>query len=390
MNKIGVLTTSAGQGGIFACNYGAALQGFALVTQLRRLGFDAYDLNYVSHNEYHPQQYNLVLRTLKRIPLLFNPKLVGNKIKNFKNRENIKQLHNIFHDFVKETNLTYQNGKMFSLEELEEIASDFYAFVTGSDVVWNPYLRQNKNDEGYFLQFVPEGIKKIAYAPSMGVTALPPESRRNLAELLNRFDALSIREVSGSDLIMKETGIEVPVVLDPTMLLDPKEYEAITVKPEGLPEHYIAVYQFGTMESTVKNIQKIQKKLGLPLVYIPAGMDTSDSARYDIGPKEFIGLIKNADLVISDSFHCTVFCLLCNTPFVTFCRTMPSEKVNINSRMIDLLDMVEMSERMVYPEQELDFNHLLNCDFTKSDEILAKRRKQSLDYLKEALEINQY
>lgn len=385
MKKIGVITTSAGQGGIFACNYGAALQGFALVMQLRLLGFDAYDVNYASHNEYHPQQYNPVLRTLKRIPMLFSPKLVGNKIKNFKNRRKLQQLRQVFQDFVRETNLTYQGGKIFSLEQLEEISSNFYAFVTGSDVVWNPYLRQNKNDEGYFLCFVPDGVKKIAYAPSLGVNTLPPESKRNLAELLRRFDALSVREASGSNLIARETGIRVPVVLDPTMLLDPKAYEPITVKPKDLPAHYIAVYQFGSLDSTNKNIQEIQKRLGLPLVYVPAGMASVDKARYDIGPKEFIGLIKHADLVISDSFHCTVFCLLCNTPFVTFCRTMPSETVNINSRMVDLLDMVGMSNRMVYPDQQIDWEHLLDCNFTNANTVLAEKRKQSLAYLKNAL-----
>lgn len=390
MKKIGVLTTSGGQGGVFACNYGAALQGYALVTQLRLMGFEAYDVNYLSHNEYHPQQYSCLQRIMKRIPLLFNYGLVKNKIQIYKNRKKFQQLHQVFREFVDESKLTYQNGKMYSLDELQKITDSFFGFIVGSDVVWNPYLRKNKNDEGYFLTFVPDGIRRIAYAPSFGVTTLPPESKNNLAELLNRFDAISVREASGAKLVKKETGIDVPVVLDPTMLLEPKEYEKITVIPKDLPKHYIAVYQFGGMESTNRKIQEIQEKLNLPIVYIPSGMKNINKARYDLGPKEFIGLIKNADLVISDSFHCTVFCLLCNTPFVTFCRTMPTEKTNLNSRMADLLEMVGMSNRMIYPEQKIDFNYLLNCDFTKVNIVLAERRKQSLEYLKKALEINEY
>ena len=146
MKKIGILTTSAGQNGTFSCNYGAALQGFALVRQLRLMGYDAHDLNYISHLEYHPDSYNIIQRTLRRIPLLFNYKLLANKIQYYRFRNDFESLHRKFQEFIQKEDLTYQHGKLYTIEQIADEANEFYAFICGSDVVWNPYLRQNKND----------------------------------------------------------------------------------------------------------------------------------------------------------------------------------------------------------------------------------------------------
>ena len=385
MKKVGVITSSSAKNGTFGCNYGAALQGYALIKQLRILGYDAYDLNYISANEYHPNQYNLLKRTLLRAKLIFNVNLVKRKIQEHKNRDNLTIWRNKFKEFIAENDLTYEKGSFYTIEQLQEKSGDFYAFITGSDVVWNAYLHKGVNDEGFFLDFAVPGVKRIAYAASIGSQTLPETAKGNLKELLLKFDALSIREKTGADLIKSITGIEMPVVLDPTMLLNPVEYEEIVKVPEYLPDKFIAVYVFGSLPHTQKKIEELKTKLDLPLIYIPAGDLLSDQPDYRIGPGEFIGVIRKARLVITDSFHCTVFCLINHTPFYTFCRSDPRSGENINSRMIDLLKMVDAEDRMVMPGDDINYEKIDAIDFKRTDELIEEKRRESMAYLLGAL-----
>lgn len=386
MKKVGVITSSYSMRGSFGCNYGAALQGFALIKQLKLMGYDAWDLNYLSENEYNPDNYNMITRTLKRIGFLFNINVLKKKIRSIKDKDKLLENYNSFMRFVKDNELTYNNGAFFKFNDLVSIGNEFYAFITGSDVVWNPYNHNKVNDRGFFLDFVPKGVKRIAYAPSIGVCELPDESKCDLKELLEKFDALSIREKSGSVLVKNETGIDIPVVLDPTLLLDLIEYEKVISEPKDIPKEYIAVYKFGNISDTDEKIREISSKLNLPIVFIPSGFTTEYTIRYDLGPGEFLSVIKNASLVLTDSFHCSIFSLIFHTPFLAFNRTLPGKKGNINSRMTNLLDATFMSQRMVNPNDEIDYNNLFKLNFERADEVIALMRAESLMYLNNALE----
>ena len=386
MRKIGILTSVYGMKGAFGCNYGAVLQGYALVNQLRQWGYDAYDIYYLSDNEYSPVKYGKIERTFRRLGMLLNPSIVKSKYRQIRNHKNVDLNRGKFVDFIQKNDLLYKDGKTFRIDELRKEADDFHAFITGSDVVWNPFLRNNVNDEGYFLDFVPESVKKIAYAPSFGVTELPETSRVNLKALLSKFDALSVREKSGAKLVGDVTGLKIPVVLDPTLLLNPVEYRKIEKQPTTIPEKYIAVYRFGDISHTKEKIKEISQRTGLAIVNIPATNDPKYSARYDFGPGEFIWAIRNASLVISDSFHCSVFAMICHTPFLTFCRNKPNAKGNLNSRMIDLLKMTRLDSRMVIPGEAIDYDSLFSVDFEAADAIIAELRTESQAYLRNALE----
>lgn len=387
MKKIGIITSSCAKSGTYGRNYGAALQGYALIKQLRNMGFDAHDINYVSDNEYTPQQYNIIKRTFLRIKLLSNIKLVKNKINEYKNKKNIDINKRLFEAFIRENDLTYNNGRFYNIFQLSTSTSDLYAVITGSDVVWNPVLKGGINDKGSFLDFAKEGVKRIAYAPSFGVTDIPDTAKKDLKPLLEKFDAISVREKSGADIIYRETGMHAQVVLDPTLLLEPKYYDDVTKTPEDLPSRYMAVYRFGDLKHTADKIREISEKCKLPIVYIPSNNDGLFEPNYSIGPGEFLGVIKNAELVLSDSFHCTVFALINHRPFLTFYRTMPEPGKDINSRMTDLLKTVEMSDRLVRPGDEIRYDKLFDVNFDNADEIIRKMRKESLQYLKNALEV---
>ena len=387
LKKVGIITSSYASNGTFGCNYGAALQGYALVKQLRLMNYDAYDINYNSSYVHNPQQYSFAKKITSRIKLLFNPRVVKNKLISLRNRRNWNVLSSSFRNFIAENNLTFHDGDFYSLDELRKLSRDFYAFITGSDVVWNPNLHKGYNDEGFFLDFAADGVKRIAYAPSTGVTSFPETSKGNLRELLLKFDALSIREQSGADLIRDLTGIDINVVLDPTLLLSPEGYDEIVKLPNDIPPEYILVYKFGEIPHTEEQIDKLQKMLNIPVICIPAGKyGKRFSPRYDIGPGEFIGLIKNARIVMTDSFHCSVFCLIYHTPFYTFYRTMPKAGQDINSRMTNLLRMVHLDNRMIAPGDAIDFSSMNEIDFESSDKIIDSMRKESFSYLRNALE----
>ena len=386
MKKIGILTSSYADNGTYGCNYGAALQGYALVRTLRTMGYDAYDINYNSSYVYNPNQYGKIKRFLLRLTKIFNINIVKGKIRSIQNKDNISMLRSKFSTFVINNGLTYENGKFYTFEELNRISETFYAFITGSDVVWNPYLHKNLNDKGFFLDFAKEGVKRIAYAPSTGVTVFPDTAKRDLKDLLLKFDALSVREQSGANLIKDLTGIDVQVVIDPTMLLDSTMYDDIIEMPTDVSGDYILIYKFGNIKHTEETIKEIKRKLGLPVIYIPAGLyEKGASPRYDIGPNEFVGLIKNARIVLTDSFHCTVFCLLYHTPFYTFYRSLPGNGRDLNSRMINLLEMVELKDRLVLPNTTIDFLNIDSIDFENCDKLLEQFRFAAVNYLKEAL-----
>ena len=387
LKKVGVITTSYASNGTFGCNYGAALQGYALVKQLRIMGFDAYDINYNSSYVHNPKQYSLVKKTMSRLKLLMNPKVVLNKLRSIKNINKWDVLSYSFRSFIRENELTYNNGTFYTLEELSSLSKSFYAFITGSDVVWNPNLHKGYNDEGFFLDFTADGVKRIAYAPSTGITSFPETAKGNLMELLQKFDALSIREQSGADLIHELTGLNIKVVLDPTLLLPSKEYDEIVKLPDDIPPEYILVYKFGDITHTQEQINRMQGELNIPVIYVPAGKYGKNiSPRYDIGPGEFVGLIKNAKIVMTDSFHCSVFCLIYHTPFYTFYRTLPKAGKDINDRMINLLKIVGLENRMITPDKELDFSQIFEIDFSATDVIIDSMRRDSLAYLRNALE----
>lgn len=253
-------------------------------------------------------------------------------------------------------------------------------------MVWNPRLRNNVVDDGYFLNFAGENTRRIAYAPSFGVSELPEEFARQMAKLLPTFSGVSVREATGRELIRRYCGMDAKLVLDPTLLLPTQEYDEQVVVPEWLPEKYIAVYQFGTIEHTAKTIALIRKHTGLPIVQIPSRYEDFGKGRFDIGPGEFLGIIRNAALVLSDSFHCTVFALLYHSPFLTFYRSRPKPGEDINSRMVDLLKLVGLEERLVKPDAEADLSALFDVDFENSDRVIAQMRADSLAYLKNALE----
>lgn len=281
-------------------------------------------------------------------------------------------------------------------------ALDWYScFVTGSDQVWSWALAgvtdesesMSKGRIPYFLNFVPDDVKKVAYAASISCPYIPDKLQPFYFRAVERLDAVSLRERSSLELFPEEIRKKIDVVVDPTMLLTGDEW-ASTLNLSSCPVEgkFIFCYLLDPSKKEVKDVKKISKILGLPIVMrpnmtcSPVSYDKklADIPDYDMGPTEFVNYIRNATLVVTNSFHGSVFSILFHTPFFVVKRL---SKVSMHSRIESLLGDYGLEDRLLEHgfDEALVRNHL-DVDWTYVDSQLEKNRKYSMDWLKRALE----
>lgn len=263
--------------------------------------------------------------------------------------------------------------------------------IAGSDQIWNPAW----TDDAYFLNFVPDYNGKIAYAASMGTNSVSQAFLEHVVPLINRFDFISVREESAKEILQPYVDKPIKVVLDPTLLLRREEWDEIAVQPT-IPEPYIFVYLLGEKREHRRLIKKYAKTLGLKIVFLPhvhfrfnpADCFFADYNLYDVGPREFVGLIKNAETVITDSFHGCVFSIIYQKKFWALKRHKDSEKENMNSRLYTLFDSLGLRDRLIEDESATYDAKSLNrqIDYSMVETKLEALRKDSSDFLLNAIE----
>lgn len=383
--KTYIMTSNAS----FLDNYGAVLQAYAMSEQLRKWGYEPEIVNYqYSTGKHTVSVENQVDRSLKaRMKYIFGGDIsFAQKALYRLARKKRNAQTDLFREFVR-NNIPIDLEHPATFEELKKQESNYECLICGSDQVWNPLIHANQNDPGFFLQFGNQSCKRIAYAPSFGISVLPDESKKNLREYTERFDALSVREISGASIIKEICGVDVPVVLDPTMMADSLIWRKLDRMPNGIPEQYILVYRFGRMNYMEGQIKHIASALNMPVLEIPVSIESYGKGSkliFGVGPEEFVTLIRNAKMVLTDSFHASVFSILNHTPFYTFFRQGKNEKNSMNSRMENLLEMVGLQNRLVYPDDPaVKFEKI--C-FENVDKVLAARREKSQEFLRNALE----
>lgn len=376
----------------FHNNYGAALQGYALYTTLKKLGYDPKIVRYFGNMQ--PKLSTYPLPTALRIiasrayhSVKDGLAVTEKKKITAKYKKEIRQRERIFLDFQKY--MSFYNDKRIGWYDLEKCPPIADIYVCGSDQIWNPYFRSQKNDLGYFMDFAPAGKPRIAYAPSFGCDSLPPNAKANIGELLGKFHGVSVREAAGQRIIKQEVGLDVPVVADPTLLLTSDDWAQIERPVVGMPEKYILCYRFSDNDTTKENIDKISQQTGLPVYTMPLAWHTLKddyNKVFAAGPQEFIWLIRHATLVCTDSFHATVFSLICETPFCVFMReNFNASKANMNSRIDNLLKIAELSERLMLDLKDVDINTIFEVDFSKFKNNIKELREESLEWLSDRL-----
>lgn len=373
-------------------DYGGMLQAYASFRKIRDLG-------------YEPEAINIdaVYGSIKRRKIkyfskkIFDPSIVKEKgriiskklrIKlNCKLKQNFKERYGAFESFCAthfKTSIEYQ-----SWEEMSEGCKSYVAVVVGSDQLWLP---SNIAGDYYTLSFVPEEVKKIAYATSFGVSEIPKDQTEKTRSFLTRIEYLSAREKTGQQIIKNLTSREVPLVCDPALLLTAEEWDEEIEKERIIKEPYIFCYFMGDNLWQREFVKKLKEKTGCKIVallhldqYIKSDENYVDYAPYDITPDDFINLIKYSDYVCTDSFHGSVFSIIYHKKFFTFIRFNKRATLSTNSRIDTLLGNFNLKSRLV--SEEYSINKLLDydIDYELVDKSVEKLRDFSLEYLTNAL-----
>ena len=374
-NKVLIITVQK------APNFGACLQAYALWKYVSNLGFECkiIDLLRPYHKGFVYTKGFDVFCSKERSWLL-NLRIEYIRpfkrfIRNiFKKKNEIPSINIapkgfsqvLFDDFNNKIDYT-QTYK--SIQELYSNPPKADYYITGSDQLWNP--TQPYALEPYFLTFVKRG-KKISYATSIGVSKISNYSKRMYSKWLASYDCISVRESDGVKLLQSLTNKKVTKCCDPTFLLTREHWREIAVSSQ-IKHKYIFVFIVGEGEEVYNFADKLSKKLDIPVV-TNKKIGTYSFEIYDnIGPLEWLALIRDAEIVLTNSFHGCVFSLIMHTPFRVFVTN------NRGSRILDLLEEVGTTS-LLCKEETLDLN-IPDMIFDNVDIAIEGMREKSINYL---------
>ena len=352
------------------CNFGTFLQAYALQKYVTGLGYNNAILDDLSMIVNHANwKYRLKYFFL----FLFDTRYRRYEISK-------KQANELFGNF-KCTMLNVDSCVSY----LSSVDARYEIFICGSDQIWNPFLLNNPNVEFYYASFTNK--KKIAYAPSIGVSEVPQLFKDKLKVLTSSFDFLSAREQYGVDILYELTGKEVVRVVDPTLLLDNAQWSMLLPKESHFKEKYILAYFLTPNQVYINIALEYARQKGLRLK-----MFFTDKVYYNIGcdlitagPIEFLLYVRDAECLFTDSFHGSIFASIFHTQFFTF-RRFKNTIESQNSRVENLLEMMGISERLLDENSCNKVNELSDIDFVCVDNNLAPFISKSKEYIKKALQ----
>ena len=367
-------------------NFGSALQAFAMRKTLTDRGFEVEFLNVRERSFVSKLFHKMHVAFVTLFKCLFykEARSVQKEITALK-KHTTKDLHpktiSAFDSFQRENLPSVNIGRMALRKKAS--TDEYAAFICGSDQIWSPL---SVHLSGYkFLNFAPKD-KRVAYAPSFGVSRVPKYNRSFVAKNLKNMGCISVREQEGAKIAKDLTGKTVPVVLDPTMLLDGEEWRAMYRDKVGQLEcdDYILCYFFEDPDK--KTAEKIvafanERNLKIVVLFPHNEIFIKNGAKVqNAGPWEFLSLVDNAQYVFTSSFHGCAFSVLFKKAFISFGRRH-SDSVKQTSRIQTLLNLVG-AEASFYNEDDEGFS-FPNVELF--DEPMLKQRKYSLDYLNNSL-----
>ncbi|MGE6203829.1 polysaccharide pyruvyl transferase family protein [Guptibacillus hwajinpoensis] len=360
--KIGILTFHNTN------NFGGALQTYALLTAIQKLGVDCEIIDYRSEtitNRYRVQKLTEV-KGLKGIIKYF-----------LNNRANIKTKKS-FDEFYKK--YLYMSYKSFDKESIRSSNDLYDKFIVGSDQVWN--LSLSGMDYTYFLDFVDENNKKNAYAASFGVSMLDSNINEKVCSLLNEFNNISVREPKPQNLVNINNEKSINVNLDPTFLISKQEWESLC-NYDIKNKEYILLYTVSSNPFIFEFAKKLSKRNNnCEIIYlhhthnIKFGMTNVRN----IGPQEFLGYVKNAKYVITTSFHGVALSIQFEKEFY---YALSTEVNNFNSRINNVVNLLDLGFREIVEGKEIDKEIPIN--YSVVNKKLAAEKEKSLKYLKQVV-----
>lgn len=345
--KVGILTYSS------AYNYGALLQAYALRKCINNMGHECEIINYECKgvkDQYAFQMHFSILALKRNLAWILSIKR-RKKLDRFRNQLGLSE--KFTKKSIKNTNNLYDK------------------FIVGSDQVWNKIC--TNGDTTYFLDFVEDTNKKNSYAASFGSKKIEKEDFDLYKKLLSDYSHISVRESDSIDLIKALTGQECKCVLDPVFLLEKGEWLKFVKKNK---KRFIFVFQLVSDIDTIKYAAKIANEKGYKLIIYSSNIHAIQYGQVirNAGVNEFLTYIANAELILTDSFHCSAFSIIFNRPFYSKLR----KGDNANVRLESLLKMFQLEDRILNTKNK----EVMEIDYRAVDEILMIQKKNSLEYLK--------
>lgn len=375
MKKIGIITY------FHFYNYGTVLQAFALESLISKMGASACELINYEFQEIKEESKIQILKTrLKRlIYYLLDLKRV---ITIYTYRKEMNRRIPFFEQFIK-SYFRLSSNKYLYYTDLLKNPPHYDIYFTGSDQTWSPKIGFNP---ALFLTFADENSIKAAYAPSVGVTSFTEAEEHYLKDHLSQYDYLSCRETLGADLLSGITGKKVQVVLDPTLMVAKDEWQKLAVKPK-IKNPYILCYFLGHRQYYRNFVKKLAKQTGYDVYFVPVSYvdcKKTNSLFFDAGPAEFLGLIDQAAIVCTDSFHGLCFSINLNKEFYAFVKHEGAVDGGDNSRIYDLLNRMDLLYRLKSDFRETDIE-MDPINYTHVNKLLEKEREISKDFLHKVL-----
>ncbi|PJM74048.1 polysaccharide pyruvyl transferase [Bifidobacterium primatium] len=363
-----------------AHNNGSFLQAYATQRKIQQLGYECDIINFSTPR----QQY--LYDVYKKVS---GPKDIAKNLYAFFHHKLIQQRHDDFTNLI-DSALSLTPKFYEDPSQMGDLEAQYDVFVSGSDQIWNTDAWDYS--DAYFLNFV-HAKPKVSYASSMGGHILDKRGDTALADryrrLLADYRAVSVREKSAQEYLQPLIDQPVTQVIDPTLLLEQKDYEAITA-PRLVDEPYIFYYAIDSIElndSAAKAVQAYAKETGLPVYVMFTGNKSYGLEKYGFhmldvaAPNHYLSLIRHADHVLTASFHGTAFSILFEKQFHVV-RGIRNGKVNMDDRMSSLLATCGLEKQQLIEGMQW---HDEAIDFTQVRPKLAEEKARCTEFLTKAL-----
>ncbi|MBO7105497.1 MAG: polysaccharide pyruvyl transferase family protein [Fibrobacter sp.] len=355
MKKIGIATFWDSED-----NYGQLLQCFALIRFLSFLGCDPKLLKVDTHVD-----TTFFHKVLTFLFLLFSPKKLYKVILNKKLGHKSKSINISYpRNFEAFRDKYIPSTKKFRVKDIFSNPPCYDAFISGSDQVWNAL------SPFYFLKFAPKGSKKIAYAASMGGFTPCGKEMTALKEYVKDFDYISLREKQAVKYFKQNDIYEADYVPDPTLLLSKKDYKELYEEKKS-KSPYIFLYLLGNkLRFDVKKVYEYAKSRKMDVVYVASQGRCDDFEKKYPTIEEWLSLIENAEMVVTNSFHGTVFAMIYRKKFVSILLSGVFAKMN--DRIVDMLSKYGLKDRIYSGDLE---ENEKDVDYDLFERLIEKERE---------------
>ena len=355
-------------------DYGGMLQAFATQRFLEKQGIESDAINFDNvKGDISRRKWKYFLSNMMDISIVKEKsRLIEKKIMQKTNARLKAQMAERDNAFDKFCTRHFKVSRPFdSWDDMAKASQmEYDAVIVGSDQLWLP---SNVMADYYTLNWVPEKVKKIAYATSFGIGNIPQKYKEMYRQYLTRIDYLSARETSGQEIISELTDRSVPLVNDPALLLDANGWDEVIKDKPIINDKYIFCYFMGDNPEQREFVKRLAKEKGLKIVallhldqFIETDEHYADYTPWNISPADFVNLVKYAEYVCTDSFHGTVFSIIYSRNFFTFKRFNKKASLSTNTRITSLLTRIGLMDRLVVnldkrPDNINDWRKIQEC-----------------------------